>query len=271
MRSKPGPLIGLGLLLGSTLGATPLLINRYIEPDLRRATIGWLNDAGAQNVTIDSIKGQDIVLRGPANEQNLAYEAVLRGRSSKHWVEGITYNAERNPAAEPPATSAAPTSTTATTPSTSAVPSTTTSEPSSTSAAAPLVSAAPAGSVASKSTCPASFPVLAGTAFGTGAAALTDAAKATLDQVAAAIIAAPGCNVTVGGHTDSRGDDFYNKALSLDRANAVRNYLIFKGIAADRLTAVGFGETKPKVTPEASNEDRAANRRIEFTPTNAGS
>ncbi len=68
---------------------------------------------------------------------------------------------------------------------------------------------------------------------------------------------------TIEGHTDSSGAEDYNQALSERRANAVRNELIMRyGIAASRLTAVGFGESQPV----ASNETvagRAQNRRIE--------
>lgn len=71
-------------------------------------------------------------------------------------------------------------------------------------------------------------------------------------------------NVEVAGHTDSVGSDAYNDKLSLGRANAVRNYLISKGIVGDRLKAQGYGETRPI----ADNENalgRAKNRRTEFT------
>ena len=71
-------------------------------------------------------------------------------------------------------------------------------------------------------------------------------------------------NIEVAGHTDSRGSDKYNMKLSQRRAEAVRNYLISKGIAADRLTAKGYGQDKP-VADNGTEEGRAKNRRIEFT------
>ncbi|MDP3825856.1 MAG: OmpA family protein, partial [Polaromonas sp.] len=55
-------------------------------------------------------------------------------------------------------------------------------------------------------------------------------------------------NVTVTGYTDRLGSDAYNLKLSQQRAEAVRNYLTSKGVAANRLTAVGKGESNPVVT-----------------------
>lgn len=72
----------------------------------------------------------------------------------------------------------------------------------------------------------------------------------------------------IGGHTDAVGKDDYNMELSQARANAVRDYLISKGIAAERLTAVGYGETKPvepnKIGKKDNPEGRKKNRRTEF-------
>jgi len=70
--------------------------------------------------------------------------------------------------------------------------------------------------------------------------------------------------VRVEGHTDSKGSDAYNIKLSQRRSNAVRDYLISHGIEADRLVAVGYGETRP-VADNNTAEGRARNRRVEFT------
>lgn len=85
-----------------------------------------------------------------------------------------------------------------------------------------------------------------------------------LDEIAVLIKKEPNMRVEVQGHTDSVGTDKYNMGLSLRRANAVRNYFIKKsGIAAKRLTVVGFGESKPVATNETA-EGRAQNRRVEL-------
>jgi outer membrane protein OmpA-like peptidoglycan-associated protein len=80
----------------------------------------------------------------------------------------------------------------------------------------------------------------------------------------------PTAKIQVSGHTDSRGDDDYNLRLSKDRAQAVVDYLVRNGISSSRLTAVGYGETRPIARNE--NEDltdnpigRQLNRRIEIS------
>lgn len=69
--------------------------------------------------------------------------------------------------------------------------------------------------------------------------------------------------IEILGHTDDRGSAEYNKKLSDERAKEVMQYLISKGIAANRLSAKGLGEAKP-VKPNNSDENRAMNRRVEF-------
>ncbi|MBI4124965.1 MAG: OmpA family protein [Deltaproteobacteria bacterium] len=70
----------------------------------------------------------------------------------------------------------------------------------------------------------------------------------------------------VEGHTDWIGSDEYNNRLSLKRANSVRDYLIQKGIEADRLIAEGYGESRP-IADNNTDLGRAKNRRTEFTVT----
>jgi len=67
----------------------------------------------------------------------------------------------------------------------------------------------------------------------------------------------------IEGHTDNRGPAGYNRKLSQRRAQAVMKYLVSKGVAADRLVAVGFGEDRPKV-PNKGRKNMAKNRRTEF-------
>jgi len=87
-----------------------------------------------------------------------------------------------------------------------------------------------------------------------------------LDQHVAYLSANPSSPVTVEGHTDSIGSDQYNQKLSERRANAVRQYLIEKGIASSRIRVVGYGEHKP-VADNKTKEGRAINRRAEFEVT----
>ncbi len=75
----------------------------------------------------------------------------------------------------------------------------------------------------------------------------------------------PNLTVIIKGHTDSRGPKAYNKALSLRRAEAVRQYLESKGVSAQRLTSEGLGDTKP-VASNKTDKGRAMNRRVELHP-----
>ena len=70
-------------------------------------------------------------------------------------------------------------------------------------------------------------------------------------------------HVRVEGHTDSRGSDAYNQQLSEKRAEAVTAYLIDGGVSADRLSAVGYGESAP-VAPNDTAENMHRNRRVDL-------
>ncbi len=94
--------------------------------------------------------------------------------------------------------------------------------------------------------------------------ALLNTAKTKLDQVAEALKAQDADKrMSVEGHTDSRGSDAINKPLSLNRAIAVRNYLVSRGVAGDRIEAVGMGSSHP-ITDNKTAENRANNRRVEI-------
>lgn len=74
--------------------------------------------------------------------------------------------------------------------------------------------------------------------------------------------------VEIGGHASSEGSDSHNLELSDRRAKSVMKWLVDKGgVAAGRLTAKGYGETKPLVTPDDTEADREKNRRVEFLIT----
>ena len=100
--------------------------------------------------------------------------------------------------------------------------------------------------------------------FVTGKAQLTPLAQQKLSEVAKALLDIdPSRRIVVEGHTDSRGTDAANMELSRQRATAVREYLVTQGIDADRITAVGRGETEPVASNETT-EGRANNRRVEI-------
>jgi OOP family OmpA-OmpF porin len=105
--------------------------------------------------------------------------------------------------------------------------------------------------------------VLNDVTFELGKDVLTESAKVELDKVATALNQFPNVPVEVQGHTDSSGDDNYNMFLSGKRAESVKNYLISKGVDGTRLTAKGYGETKP-VADNGTRDGRKQNRRVEL-------
>ena len=73
----------------------------------------------------------------------------------------------------------------------------------------------------------------------------------------------PDYRLKINGHTDNSGEDKTNQALSERRAKTCYDYLVSKGIAANRVTSAGFGETKP-VADNKTSAGRKQNRRVEF-------
>jgi outer membrane protein OmpA-like peptidoglycan-associated protein len=100
--------------------------------------------------------------------------------------------------------------------------------------------------------------------FTSGKSELLPAAQVKLNDVAKALIEQdPDSKMVVEGHTDSQGTAAANQELSQKRAQAVRDYLVSRGIAGDRVTAQGFGPTRP-IGENNSPEGRANNRRVEI-------
>lgn len=103
--------------------------------------------------------------------------------------------------------------------------------------------------------------------FRTDESVLMPEAQTRLDQVVAALLTKPDRQLTIEGHTDSRGDDAHNTALSLERATAVRSYIVTHGYKSSLVTAVGMGESKP-VADNTTPEGMANNRRVEIVIKN---
>lgn len=102
-----------------------------------------------------------------------------------------------------------------------------------------------------------------GIRFPSGLAKLSEDSHAKLDAIAAFFASQPDVTMDVYGHTDAQGDAGYNQTLSTSRAEAVRIYLVTKGIASRRVQAHGFGETRP-VDSNDTEAGRARNRRVEL-------
>ena len=99
--------------------------------------------------------------------------------------------------------------------------------------------------------------------FATNQSALLPGAQARLDDVAGALMAAKERSVLVEGHTDSRGSQDTNLALSQRRAESVRSYLVSRGYPAEKIEARGIGQERP-VAENGTAEGRANNRRVEI-------
>ncbi|HEY4298373.1 MAG TPA: OmpA family protein [Paraburkholderia sp.] len=99
--------------------------------------------------------------------------------------------------------------------------------------------------------------------FETGSATLTPQGRAILDQMAAAMVKMTTRTVAIIGHTDNSGNRSSNIALSQARADAVKGYLVAKGIAPQQMTTTGVGPDQP-IASNDTTDGRARNRRIEF-------
>lgn len=100
--------------------------------------------------------------------------------------------------------------------------------------------------------------------FASNKYALLNTAMTKLDQVAEALKAQDADKrMVVEGHTDSQGSDRINQPLSLNRANAVRDYLVTRGVESNKISAIGMGASRPLVD-NRNTENRANNRRVEI-------
>lgn len=99
--------------------------------------------------------------------------------------------------------------------------------------------------------------------YNTGKAELKASSYQTLDELVAILIEFPEIKIEIDGHTDAQGDAAENMQLSEDRAHSVYDYLVGKGIAAERLAYKGYGSTMPVATNE-TERGMAMNRRTEI-------
>ena len=99
--------------------------------------------------------------------------------------------------------------------------------------------------------------------FETARAEILPGAEPMLEELAAILREEPEIRLQVEGHTDVRGSEAYNQALSERRAGAIRDWLVGKGIEPDRIVAIGLGEKEP-FDPRTTLEAYALNRRVVF-------
>ena len=117
--------------------------------------------------------------------------------------------------------------------------------------------------IASTGNVPQENWVLIGINFDFNKATIKPESIPILYNTAEILLKNPDVKVEIQGHTDNIGSDRYNQKLSLQRAETVKNFLIAKGVAADRLTTVGYGKTK-MIMDNKTEQERGLNRRIEL-------
>lgn len=98
--------------------------------------------------------------------------------------------------------------------------------------------------------------------FDTGKSSLRPESFKELNELAEFLLHKKNIEIEIAGHTDDVGDDAANLKLSQDRADAVKAYLVKKGVKAERVVAKGYGETKP-IAPNTTPEGKQKNRRTE--------
>lgn len=109
-------------------------------------------------------------------------------------------------------------------------------------------------------------PVMSGSTniqFEYNSSVLRTSSYASLDAVSAMLRADKTKSLQLDGHASAEGTDAYNMQLSLDRANAVKTYLVNSGVDAKRISTTGYGETRP-IASNTTEEGKVANRRVEF-------
>jgi len=105
-----------------------------------------------------------------------------------------------------------------------------------------------------------------GVTFAVDSAQISPGFRSTLDVIANSLIKYPNSLIDVMGHTDSTGSDAYNQQLSQRRADAVRDYLVSRGVSRARIETIGYGEQYPRASNDTA-EGRALNRRVEIKIT----
>jgi outer membrane protein OmpA-like peptidoglycan-associated protein len=110
---------------------------------------------------------------------------------------------------------------------------------------------------------------LSGILFDVGKSTLKPGSQASLERIAGVLTQYPQHQILVEGHTDATGSDELNLQLSRDRANSVRSALVAAGVDASKITAEGYGESRP-VASNDTREGRQQNRRVEIVIVGAG-
>ncbi|MBL0357070.1 MAG: OmpA family protein [Chitinophagaceae bacterium] len=99
--------------------------------------------------------------------------------------------------------------------------------------------------------------------FDQGKAVIRNDSKPELEKLVSFLLENPGAEIELSGHTSSEGEREYNRSLSYKRVKACKDYIVARGIAEDRVIAIGFGPDHP-VAPNDTETNRTKNRRVEM-------
>lgn len=231
-------IIFLGLLLLAILGYFCIYNHSIrIQEDIDTRTRAALTEQEHNNVNVGT-NGREIVLSGVVASESIRHQAEEHTRK----VDGVrTVDNQLTVAAPDPVVE-------------------TETEPVKEIVQAPKLEALP------KYTCQQDFDALLNSneiRFATNSAEIDASSNSLLSDLIKVANQCPEAKIEIGGHTDSRGNDDYNLRLSQERASSVMSYLINSGVDATRLTAVGYGESRP-IAGNESAEGLEKNRRIEF-------
>ncbi len=255
-----------------------LPIRHSIEDNLTDRSTAALRKAGVTDATV-SFTGRDGTVRVPSpgdadhalaivrdvNGVRVAKVIVTLGSGSTSPV--VTPSATPSvavtvtPSSPPSAPASAPASAGPASP--SAAPSSPTPSSPASPSPAPSTSASPPPSTATLAQVQAQLTSLRKITFASGSARMTAVDNAIAKQIAAIMRAHPEIRIQIQGDTDSVGPAAFNLTMSRMRARAVYNALIANGIAANRMSVIGYGESRPRV-PNNSPANRAINRRVDI-------
>lgn len=280
----------IGLVAAGAVQYSGLTLGK-VQDDLAGRSIAALEQAGYQGLSV-SVTGRDVTVRGQADpaavpqilslvtSQTGVRVAIdeLNGGTGSGTASGTpsatatgatpTTTASATPTATATATptptdsSAAPTGTATAT--ASASPTASTPAPTPTpSASTPNPTASSTGDSADAAAAAAAIGALPKIQFPTALSGPTTDGRRTVAKIAAILQQYPSVRAQVQGHTDDLGTARVNLELSASRAEVVRALLIRAGISGSRLTAQGYGESRPFV-PNTSDANRATNRRVSF-------
>ncbi len=288
-----------GLAAASVVQYGGFVTRGSVQDDLSARATAALEENGWPGLTVTA-SGRDLTVSGPADPESVprilalvqaqtgVRVAVFAGAGGSGGVAQGTPSAtvtptdlpsSATPTGAPTATpTGAPSSAATTTPtdatatatptdSTTATPTTTPTVSPSTPAPAPTkpnpIVNATGGSTEAQAAA-AAIAQLPKIQFPSAISGPTDAGRVTVGKIAAILLKYPSVTAKIEGHTDDLGTARINLELSAARADVVRTLLIRAGVKGSRLTAKGYGESRPFV-PNTSDANRAVNRRVSFT------